>query len=254
MLLTATPTTTERFKDSGCHRLNLQRFGASVPAWFSFVRPGALPAVEDGENAGFTPDDLRYLQQCKSQARQTSYMSGRFAARRAVAEYLDCRDNRIDIAPGVFNQPVVKCAAVEKPDVTISHTQDLAVAIAHDRAHIMGIDVEQINPAKTGFLFGVLTPAERRLLDNAPFGDDGSVTLAWTMRESLSKALKCGLTVPTAILEISRMGVDEDGTVASEFTNFGQYKCQSWIIGTVALSIALPRKSELIFRPADLLR
>lgn len=254
MLMTAMDADRARLRDFGSFRLNLTRGGASVPSWFAFVRPDALMSTFDGGRSELTPDDLQYLQQCKSPIRQNSYVSGRFAARRAIAGYLNRGSaQRIDISPGVFNHPVVRCAAAETPDVTISHTQDLAVAIAYDRSHILGIDVEQVNPSKTKFLLGILSPAEQELLGHIPLNDDAAVTLAWTMRESVSKALRCGLTVPTAILEISRMAVAEDGAVVCEFMNLGQYKCHSWVLGPVALSIALPKKSDLIFRPADVL-
>jgi len=62
----------------------------------------------------------------------------------------------------------------------------------------------------------------------------------WTMKEALSKALRCGLTVPLNLLEVRAAVLQRDGSLRSEFSNFSQYKCQTWVVSPCVLSIALP--------------
>jgi 4'-phosphopantetheinyl transferase len=147
----------------------------------------------------------------------------------------------------VFNQPIVRCARQEPPAVTISHAGEFAVAIAHDHGHVMGVDVERTTSVDHALLETILTAAEQRLLAQVPNKAADLLTGAWTIKEALSKALRCGLTVPLRLLELGRVDVAADGSLQSEFVNFTQFKCRTWIRGGHVLSIALPRKTVLGF-------
>ena len=232
----------------GAFRLRLERPDGPVPACFGFVRGADLGFLDDWAGAALGPRERAGLAQCRSPVRQLSYLSGRFAARLAVAGYFEGHpETRFEITAGVFNQPIVRCDRQEPPAVTISHAGEFAVAIAHDHGHLMGVDVERTRSIDHALLETILTAAEQRLLAPVPDRAEAVLTGAWTIKEALSKALRCGLTVPLRLLELGRVDIAADGSLQSEFVNFTQFKCRTWIRGDHVLSIALPRKTVIGF-------
>jgi 4'-phosphopantetheinyl transferase len=230
----------------GAFALNLRRDEKPVAACFGFVRESAFAQVEKCAAGILSPAEAAGLERCRTPIRRLSYLAGRFAARQAVALYLrDQPDCRFDISSGVFNQPVVRCESSNVPGVTISHTRDVAVAIAHDAGHLIGVDVETIGAARALDMRAWLTGTEQRLVAVIPWDRATALTALWTAKEALSKALKCGLTVPMSVLEISALVAESSATIQTEFTNFCQYKCLTWTLERHVLSIALPRKSDV---------
>jgi 4'-phosphopantetheinyl transferase len=240
-----------RITGSGARRLVLQRPEGSVPACFAWGREASPEHLRAWADTGLGPAETAAFRRCRTQEREISYLLGRHVARHAVALYLkDQAHVPFEIVSGVFNQPIVRGPVMEPPGITISHTGDLAVAIAHDAGHKMGVDIEH-SRGKAG-LGSVLTDREARLAAALPFDEDVRVTAIWTMKESLSKALRCGLTVPLSLLEVSSLVVESDRSVRSDFSNFGQYKCQTWICDPNVLSITLPLKTEvMVEEPRD---
>ncbi len=120
------------------------------------------------------------------------------------------------------------------------------MAIAYQPGHIMGVDLEPLDSSKLFVYERVLTAAELELARSFPFAFAAMCNIMWTVKEALSKAIKCGLITPFEILEIQTMAQEPDGTFLSHFRNFGQYKCHSWMLPGYGLSIVLPRKTEFI--------
>jgi 4'-phosphopantetheinyl transferase len=230
----------------GAFALDLRRGGTPVTACFGFVRDGGFVDIEERAASLLSPAEAEGLERCRTSARRVSFLAGRFAARQAVALYL--RDEpgcRFDITAGVFNQPFVTCDSTNVPGITISHTRHVAVAIAHDAGHLMGIDVETIEGARDIDERAWLTEREQRLIGAAPVDRRLTVTAMWTAKEALSKALKCGLTVPMTVLEIAMLEAQSDTAIRAEFTNFGQYKSLTWRSDRHMLSIALPKRTDV---------
>ena len=91
--------------------------------------------------------ETAYFSTLASARRQVSYLLGRYAAKIALSTVLVEPDLKaIEIERGVFEQPIVHCGRNGGWDVTISHTEDLAVALAYPAGHPMGIDLERIDP------------------------------------------------------------------------------------------------------------
>jgi phosphopantetheinyl transferase len=91
--------------------------------------------------------------------------------------------------------------------VSIAHSGDLAVAIAHEKA--VGIDVEIIEPRNPGLEMLALAASERALLDRVVSGMRGdpvrsrsdAFTRFWAAKEAVSKAEGTGLAGrPTAFV------------------------------------------------------
>lgn len=109
----------------------------------------------------------------------------------------------------------------------------------------MALDVEEPDAARAAIMKSQIEPGE---LDEAVAlteSETGACTLVWTAKEALSKALKCGLTIPFELLAVDRL---ERGSayISGQFRNFGQYKFQTWRHGGVALTLVLPLRSELL--------
>jgi 4'-phosphopantetheinyl transferase len=233
----------------GAFPLQLHRLDGPVRASFGFIRDAVFGQLDRWAQDALGPAESAGLRRCRTSKRELSYLAGRFAARQAVALYLNGRggDQAFEVSSGVFNQPIVRCPAFEPPAITISHTDDLAVAIAHDAGHVLGVDVEQMRVFSRATVDCFLTDAERRLAAALPGDEPGQLTAVWTIKEALSKALRCGLSVPLGILEISGLDIDGNGCVRSDFSNFQQYKCQTWVLRTHVLSIAMPRSTDVTF-------
>jgi 4'-phosphopantetheinyl transferase len=152
---------------------------------------------------------------------------------------------KIGIASGIFNQPLIKYAAEDIPEITITHSNGTAVAIACQAGHIMGIDIEKLSPDKTDALKSQLTENEINIAKESGLNSATTFNQIWTIKEALSKALKCGLTTPFKLLEISKPELKTPGKITCYFKNFGQYKGYSWAINDYAFSIVLPKKSSL---------
>jgi 4'-phosphopantetheinyl transferase len=236
----------------GAVPLRLQRAEGPVRACFGFIRDVPFEQLDLWAAVALAPAEAAAWRRCRTRGRELTFLGGRFAARQAVALYLsDVADRSFEIASGVFNQPIVHCPVHEPPAITISHTADVAVAIAHESGHVMGIDLE-IAGAGGAALERYLSDAERRIARAIPGDEHQRLTAIWTMKEALSKALKCGLTVPLGVFEVSRVDAIPAEGVRAEFSNFTQYKCLTWMLPRHVLSIVVPRRTELVFDPAVL--
>ena len=187
------------------------------------------------------PNETNYFLGLKYERRKLSYLLGRYAAKQVVAAYLNEIDlTEIEIVSGSFSQPIVKYLSVDTPHVTISHCDCLAAAIAFCPSQIMGVDVEYVARDRLSVYQSQLTNKEKGYVKNG-FQDNvvGSVCL-WTIKEALSKALKCGFMIPFDILEVEQLNCLDDRSYLSFFKNFKQYKCFSFIFSQYVLSVVLP--------------
>ena len=226
--------------------LQLSRNEVNVDAYIAYVYGYSLEDLTKNLDEIFHSSERRYFDTIKSEKRKFTYLSGRFAGKLAVAEYLHEDDmSRIEIRSGFFDQPLVKHLSVETPELTLSHCSDLAIAIAYQTGHIMGVDVEEIDLSKSHVFKSQLTQDEITRAEGTFEDFRMGYHLMWTAKEALSKALKCGLTVPFDILEIDEIKSSESGAYISLYKNFVQYKCCSWIMDRHILSITLPQKTDI---------
>jgi 4'-phosphopantetheinyl transferase len=156
---------------------------------------------------------------------------------------------QIEICAGTFCQPVVKYSSVETPELTIAHCHDAAVAIAFQTGHPIGVDLEFIEGNKSQVLEGQFTPVELQRLKLLQETDEDSYYFLWTAKEALSKAIKCGLTVPFEVLEVKEIVQTGTHAYVSSFKNFSHYQAYSWIKYQHVLSVVLPKNTHLAVDP-----
>lgn len=176
--------------------------------------------------------------------RRREFMLGRYAAKSALAVW-NHRDSlaAFTITAGAFEQPVVQGDGAA--DVTLAHTADAAVALAHERGHPMGVDLEAIDLARVEVLRTQVSAAELPAPAGALTGETDRLFILWSAKEALSKALRCGLTCPFELLAAADARVDAAGVCAGTFANFGQYQFVAWLAGSRAFALVCSRNAEL---------
>ncbi len=221
--------------------LNINDKNEKVSAYLACVHSQEYTSILKNIHNILHPNEINYFLGLEYERRKLSYLLGRHVAKQAVASYLNEIDfTEIEIVSGSFNQPIVKHLSADTPHVTISHCDCLATAIAFCPSQIIGVDVEYIDRERLSVYQSQLTTKEKDCIENS-FQDNvsGSVCL-WTIKEALSKALKCGFMIPFDILEVEQLNCLDDRSYLSSFKNFKQYKCFSFIFHPYVLSVVLP--------------
>ncbi|MFN8371030.1 MAG: 4'-phosphopantetheinyl transferase superfamily protein, partial [Bacteriovoracaceae bacterium] len=150
----------------------------------------------------FHSNEINQFNSFPSEARKKSFFLGRYAAKIGLRKFLSNYElNQFEIKTGVFNRPIpfYHFPTTIFPEVTITHSHDLALAIAYDHEHVIGIDLEHIPQIKAEYILKVINPSEKVIINQVEH-----IAVLWTIKEALSKALRCGLTVPFELFEIKK--------------------------------------------------
>ncbi|SRR6266487_805015 len=190
--------------------------------------------------------ERRHYSQLRHPIRRQHYLLGRLAAKTAVAERINHKDlTKISIESGRFGQPVLRGSSNYCTSVTISHTHNSALAIAHDSGHPLGVDIENVSRKRCLALGHQRMPA-RILNPTCCFLSELQLFhLIWSVREAMSKALLCGITCSPAVLDIDIFKIQRDGICIGDFTHFKQYQFCAWLSHSFAISIVCSKKAGL---------
>ncbi len=187
------------------------------------------------------PNEVAYSQKAPN---AQAYRQGRIAAKRALSCLVPTvAASEMFIDRGVFGFPVVKNPRVANLQVSISHCEATALALAYPEAHPLGVDIERIRPDRVVASESLLTSSEYQLLNSLPVTRIVGLTLLWTIKEALSKVLKCGLTVDWSLLSPQHLE-KSDYAWKGSFTSFGQYQSLSWIAEDWVCSVVLPSRTS----------
>ena len=163
---------------------------------------GVMALVEGDCCADFILSKDEFERYCAFSAkkRQQDFLRGRSAAKIALEKFCELR--RISFPDKALvtidsNENGVPCARGFSVGISISHSRDIAVAIAFDLTYSCGIDVEFFRENRIAALSKMsseeIVPRDLR-----------SMTIAWSAKEALSKALGTGLTIALHKLRISK--------------------------------------------------
>jgi 4'-phosphopantetheinyl transferase len=88
--------------------------------------------------------------------------------------------------------------------LSISHRDDKALCATSTLPNLfLGVDLERIEPRSSGFVTDYFTENEQNFVRSLPsYCQDAWVTAAWSLKESVLKALGLGLRVDTRQVEI----------------------------------------------------
>jgi len=233
--------------------LELHRHGAPVPAFLGASGGADYDRWSLCPGAVLGPSELVLFEQLKFPLRRTSYFLGRLALKRALGALLkEPRTERLEILAGVFGQPLLSHPGPAQAEISLAHSQGLAVGAASTPGHPIGIDLEFIDPERQDLFPKMFPREELALLSALGIAPPVSGFLLWAVREALSKVLRCGLTVPFEILR-PRVFLPESSDPAcgyrAEFENFLQYQARAWIVGGYVLAVVLPKNTSLSFLP-----
>ncbi|PGD97844.1 4'-phosphopantetheinyl transferase family protein [Bacillus wiedmannii] len=207
-----------------------------------------IPKVNLVENINVLhPSEMRYYNSLKFDNKKNNYLLGRYVAKKAISELIAEEDYiNIVVNRGIFNQPIVTYEKYPNLQVSITHCKCMGAAIAFPEEHPMGIDVESIHVSKRLVMENQMTGSEIELINLFSYcaDKDQMLTVIWTVKEALSKVLKCGLMIPFELLEIEYIEF-ENGKFISTFTNFTQYKAISFRIRDYIFSVVYPKKTRL---------
>ena len=159
-----------------------------------------------------------------SQKRKTEFFAGRIAAKLALAE-LQC-DKTVTVLDSDAGAPIV---SNEKFAVSISHSGDTAVALAFGSDCSFGVDIQIIRTKSMNALKHVVTEA---FVPN----DVKRLTVAWTMKEALSKCLKTGFTLPYEEFLLADF-IEKTNRFECTFAKYPQYSGQAAIQDNYALAV-----------------
>lgn len=225
--------------------LTIQRSEAQLSAALAIVFDDQYLVLNELAGELLGPTEFAYFSTLRFGRRRQGYLLGRYAAKLALRDLLQESDFRIiEIARGVFDQPIVLFAQKQGWGVTISHTDSLAVALAFPTGHPMGIDAERIDSTRFETIVSQLSEREIEWVETANAESKPELATAlWTSKEALSKILCTGLMSPIQIYSLAEFNFIRSGTWEGLFQNFGQYKAMASIGSSYALSIVLPRRS-----------
>lgn len=224
--------------------IKLKRASAEFTAAYCFLAESSpkLP----GYLYSLHPREKDYYDRLRFARRKNSFLLGRAAAKLAVAELINVFDLKsILIDAGVFQFPVVRHVGTNNIQVSISHCDGWAVAVAFPEEHPLGVDLETVQRKNLEALAGHMTERERELLRPLALSAATGLTMLWTMKEGLSKVLRTGLTMDFKILELHALEAGES-VIEGTYRNSIQYKALSFPSCEYVISLVLPKKTTPI--------
>jgi 4'-phosphopantetheinyl transferase EntD len=231
------------------HPIDLIRADSRHQGVVAAVRAEAYTRLAARPGDLFCEAELAEWHALTYQRRKSSYLLGRYAAKRALSVHLKEADlARLEIRSGVFRQPMLRYPVPLAPGLSLAHDEMVAIAVAFDSEQIMGIDVEgcSADPSRLDAIASQITQSELDAGFALGLSYPEACVLLWTLKESLSKALRVGLTVPFNLLELSDLETMPRGNhFRALFKNFTQYQGQSWSLDDRFVSLALPRLTTL---------
>lgn len=136
---------------------------------------------------------------------------------------------------GVLGAPVLH--GICDLGTTLSHTQNYCAMMLFPSLFLVGIDIEEYSVGKIGMFKCQLTDYEKILISK---NDERISVLIWTLKESLSKALKIGLGIDFKFLEVSKI-VDNGSYYTCTFQNFPQFIGYGFVNDESAFSFVITK-------------
>ena len=131
----------------------------------------------------------------KHAKKRLEWLAGRLAAKAAVCRYFNNQALE-QSAVSIYNLPngcpQIKLniidAEVAVPNVSISHSKDIAIALVVQDSAI-GVDVQEINPSISEIAEAFLTDKELVLFKTADLTQSETLTVIWAVKEASRKAI-----------------------------------------------------------------
>ena len=184
-----------------------------------------------------------YFQRFKYIKRKKEWLGGRIAAKAALLAPLPSHAHdltSITLLPNKHGRPLIEeipaslSVLQAKPAISLSHSDDFAVALARlNSRSSCGVDLQKISTKLTGLTSHFATDRELQLLtEQADCDVDTRLTMLWTVKEALKKALLHDQSVifsETELHELTRLNES-----VWRFTCVVQEKSQSVLVHSLS--------------------
>jgi len=206
--------------------------------------------LEEDCQLWLNPAEIDLLEEITAPRKKRSYLLGRYAAKLGLSRYLQDPDLlTCSVERGALGQPLVKSQRMEVPEISLSHSGNHGACLVFPAGQQFGLDLEEIKPKgnRSAAIETHLTEKEQKLYARwkDTVGEVELLYLIWTVKEALSKVLRCGLTLPFEALGLDSLEWKE-GVLHSRFTHFIQYRGISEWKDNMALSLVFPWKSRIL--------
>lgn len=163
-----------------------------------------------------SPAEARVLDGFRITKRREDWLLGRWTAKLALTRFPSLPERSLkdwqivadpDGAPAVFLDK-------ERLDVpiTLSHSGSTAFCVLTDASARLGCDLEKIEQRSRSFEETFFTEQELSMLDENPCCDRATlVTLVWSAKECVLKAIREGLRADTRRVVVTAIGTGKDG-------------------------------------------
>ena len=230
--------------------IDLERDTHTDTACLSILHASRYEALSENLASILHTQELKYFHSLTALKRKKDFLLGRYAAKQALMMLVPGESHAgIHIKPGVFQQPVVNGQGYEHLSVCITHSGMYAAATAFPVGHPLGIDIEWHDDAHTETLSTQVSPKElppAHLSLSALQPEVERYTRVWTVKESLSKILKCGLTTPFSLFELQADPIKEAGIWTGGFENFTQYRFLSLASEKLSFALVHPGRTKVV--------
>jgi 4'-phosphopantetheinyl transferase len=166
---------------------------------------GDVPAGDQWLSAG----ERSHLRSLRFVKRRRDWRLGRWTAKRALASCLALKGDRhsledIEIRALPSGAPEVHLFCQRaNVSISLSHRAGLGLCVVSLSGASLGCDLELLELREDSFVTDFFTADEQQLVKRAPAYEQPLLaTLIWSAKESALKALKVGLRLPTASLEV----------------------------------------------------
>jgi phosphopantetheinyl transferase len=227
-------------------KLELERESGRQTACLLFVHTSKYAALSSRPESVLHPEELKYFHSLSALKRKKDYLLGRYAAKRALLSLSPTPSApEIHIRPGVFQQPVVIGPGCEELSACITHSGAFAAAIAFPTGHPLGIDIEWHDNAVLETLKQHVETHELPPTELCTSEAERYIRV-WTVKESLSKILQCGLTTPFSVLKLRADPIPNRRAWSGEFENFSQYRFISLSSPKLSFALVHPRRTKVV--------
>ncbi|MBO7453895.1 MAG: 4'-phosphopantetheinyl transferase superfamily protein [Alphaproteobacteria bacterium] len=181
---------------------------------------GILSSKELNIYSGFT-----------SLKRKHEFISGRIACKKAFFKLTSQNETcfekftSISVLNGKSGAPFI-----ENSDLFVSISHSHGVAIASVGEKTVGVDIEKTDPKRISAL--------KRMSEESLFEDVCDLTVLWTLKESLGKALHTGIIEDFSHYDIKNLRY-ENGVYRCNFKNFSSFSGTAITNGQYAITIVV---------------
>jgi 4'-phosphopantetheinyl transferase len=175
------------------------------PGWL--IRSLADVPADDG---WLGPGEAKVLAGLGVAKRRGDWRLGRYAAKAAVAAWLNVSPDRVEIAAAPDGAPEAQLDGLPAPvSLSLSHRAGRALAVVGEAGTALGCDLELIEPRSRAFISDWLSPAEQALVaDSGTARRDLVANLLWTGKEAAAKVLREGLRLDVRGAVAMPVGLD----------------------------------------------